>query len=331
MRLLHFFILASTIITFSDVDSFAQPRKEHQLQVDESDKKDGDDLLDILKDTPEKKSYTTAAFKTSRLVNGHSIENTGKGVLDFRVNHRFGNLLNGTSNFFGLDDANTRIGFDYGVTDWLMVGFGRNTYQKEYDGFLKVKLLRQTENKGMPLSLSYMGASSIQSMPAPTLPAGQEYHFSNRMYYVNQLLIARKFNRWLSLQIMPTHVHYNLVPTTPESNDLVAVGVGGRVKLSNRVAINGEYYYRVPGTEQNGYYNVLSIGVDIETGGHVFQLIISNSRAMTERAFIGQTNGQWGFDGKTGSFDAIHFGFNLSRVFTIVRPKEFRGGGDSMY
>lgn len=324
MRLLQCFILALTIISLSSSDSFAQKEKGRKLQIDDKDIQAEDELLGILNDGPAKKRYVTASFKTSRLVNGHSIENTGKGVLDFRVNHRFGNMLNGTSNFFGLDDANTRIGFDYGVTDWLMVGFGRNTYMKEYDGLVKVKLLRQTESKGMPLSVSYMGASSIQSMPAPTLPAGQEYHFSNRMYYVNQLLIARKFNQWLSLQLMPTHIHYNLVPTTPESNDLVAIGVGGRIKLSNRVAINGEYYYRVPGTEQNGYYNVLSLGVDIETGGHVFQLIISNSRAMTERAFIGQTNGRWGFDGKTGSFDAIHFGFNLSRVFTVVRPKEFR-------
>lgn len=282
---------------------------------------ENDDLLALLVDeAPVKKSYTTATFKTTRMVTGHSIENTAKGVLDFRVNHRFGALNNGSSTFFGLDDANTRIGFDYGVTDWLMVGFGRNSFMKEYDGFVKAKIMRQTDQKGNPISISYVGATSIQSLPAPVLPPGQEYHFSNRMYYVNQLLVARKVNQWLSLQLMPTHIHYNLVPTTPESNDLVAVGVGGRLKVSNRVTINGEYYYRVPGTEQLGYHNVLSLGVDIETGGHVFQLMLSNSRAMTERALIGQTPGQWGFSNK----DAIHLGFNISRVFTIVRPKEFK-------
>lgn len=288
-----------------------------------------DDLMSLLDDdAPEQKRYTTATFKTTRVITGHSIENTGKGVLDFRVNHRFGALNNGASTFFGLDDANTRIGFDYGITDWLMIGIGRNSFMKEYDGFFKAKILRQVEEKGMPLSLSYVGAMSIQGLPAPTnLPPGQEYHFSNRLYYVNQLLIARKFNKWLSLQLMPTHIHANLVPTTAEPNDLVAVGAGGRLKISNRVTLNAEYYFRVPGTEQLGYSNALSVGVDIETGGHVFQLMLSNSRAMTERAYIGQTPGQWSFD-NTG---AIHFGFNISRVFTIVRPKEFRDSRNSIY
>lgn len=295
--------------------------QNHKSDATEDHLNENDDLLALLVDEePTKKSYTTATFKTTRMVTGHSIENTAKGVLDFRVNHRFGALNNGSSTFFGLDDANTRIGFDYGVTDWLMVGFGRNSFMKEYDGFVKAKIMRQTDQKGNPISISYVGAMSIQSLPAPVLPPGQEYHFSNRVYYVNQLLVSRKVNQWLSLQLMPTHIHYNLVPTTPESNDLVALGVGGRLKVSNRVTINGEYYYRVPGTEQLGYHNVLSLGVDIETGGHVFQLMLSNSRAMTERALIGQTPGQWGFT----KADAIHLGFNISRVFTIVRPKEFK-------
>lgn len=323
MRVSYVFLLAS-LFAVSCGNLYAQDDKLKQKQNDEDDA----NLMELLEnDEPPKKMYTTATFKTTRLVTGHSIENTGKGVLDFRVNHRFGALNAGISTFFGLDDANTRIGFDYGITDWLMVGFGRNSFMKEYDGFFKVKLLRQSEGKGSPLSLSYMGAMSVQSMPAPILPPGQEYHFSNRLYYVNQLLLARKFNKWLSLQLMPTHIHYNLVPTTPEPNDLVALGVGGRIKISNRVTLNGEYYYRVPGTEQLGYRNVLSVGVDIETGGHVFQLMLSNSRAMTERNYIGQTPGQWSFN-KTGT---IHFGFNISRVFTIVRPKEFKGSRNSIY
>jgi len=302
--------------------------QDNPLKVKTEQNEDDENLMDLLEnDEPAKKSYTTATFKTTRLVTGHSIENTGKGVLDFRVNHRFGALNSGLSTFFGLDDANTRIGFDYGITNWLMVGFGRNSFMKEYDGFLKAKIMRQTEGKGTPISMSYMGATSIQSMPAPVLPPGQTYHFSNRMYYVNQLLIARKFNKWLSLQFTPTHVHYNLVPTTAEPNDLVALGFGGRIKVSNRVTVNGEYYYRVPGTEQLGYHNVLSAGVDIETGGHVFQLMLSNSRAMTERSLIGQTPGEWAFNKK----GAIHLGFNISRVFTIVRPKGFEGSRNKIY
>ena len=220
------YVLLLSFMLASGASLYAQ---DNELKQQPDDDEDGN-LMELLEDESQKKTYTTATFKTTRLVTGHSIENTGKGVLDFRVNHRFGALNAGVSTFFGLDDANTRIGFDYGITDWLMVGFGRSSFMKEYDGFAKVKILRQAEGKGSPIGLSYMGAISVQSMPAPVLPPGQEYYFSNRLYYVNQLLLARKFNKWLSLQLMPTHIHYNLVPTTPEPNDLVAIGVGGRVR-----------------------------------------------------------------------------------------------------
>ncbi|MBL7682843.1 MAG: hypothetical protein JNK00_05745 [Flavipsychrobacter sp.] len=316
MRIIPAILLTAAV--FTTYNAGAQENNKNKKEVTESD-----DLLGMLEDGDAKsKSYTTATFKTSRLVNGHSIENTAAGVLDFKVNHRFGELKDGFQTFFGLDNANTLIGFDYGITDWLMIGVSRSTYQSEYLGFAKVKLLRQTDGKGMPFSLSYYGAASVQSMPAPTLPAGQEYHFSNRMFYVNQLLIARKFNQWLSLQLMPTHIHYNLVPTTAEPNDMIAMGVGGRFKLSNRVSLNAEYYYRF--NELNGYFNSLSIGFDIETGGHVFQLMATNATAMTERAFIGQTTSDWGNGG-------IHFGFNISRVFTIVKPKEFKGSNSNKW
>lgn len=316
MRIIPAILLTAAV--FTTYNTGAQENNKNKKEVTESD-----DLLGMLEDGDAKsKSYTTATFKTSRLVNGQSIENTAAGVLDFKVNHRFGELKDGFQTFFGLDNANTLIGFDYGITDWLMIGVSRSTYQSEYLGFAKVKLLRQTDGKGMPFSLSYYGAASVQSMPAPTLPAGQEYHFSNRMFYVNQLLIARKFNQWLSLQLMPTHIHYNLVPTTAEPNDMIAMGVGGRFKLSNRVSLNAEYYYRF--NELNGYFNSLSIGFDIETGGHVFQLMATNATAMTERAFIGQTTSDWGNGG-------IHFGFNISRVFTIVKPKEFKGSNSNKW
>jgi hypothetical protein len=168
----------------------------------------------------------------------------------------------------------------------------------------------------MPFSLSYAGAISAQTMKAPTLPAGQDYLFTNRLYYVNQLLIARKMNRWLSLQLMPTHIHYNLVPNTVEPNNTLALGLGGRVKISNRIALTGEYYYRFDEAKLSGYQNALSFGVDIETGGHVFQLLFTNCSTITERAFIGQTLDSW-------SKGDVHFGFNISRVFTIVKPKGF--------
>ena len=291
----------------------------HYTGYAQTDTASNNDLMKMLDtDAPATghKDYTTATFKASRIVNGHSIENVGKGVLDFRISHRFGTLNQGVGNFFGLDNATTKLSFDYGITDWLMIGIGRSTYEKEYDGFFKAKILRQTENNSMPISLSYVGTMSCQSMPEQ-VAAGQTYYFSNRLYYANQVLIARKFSKWLSLQIMPTYIHYNIVPTTAEPNEVFAAGVGGRIKLSNRIALTGEYYYTIPGFKLNGYHNAISLGIDIETGGHVFQLMFTNATGISERSFIGQTSGSW-------SKGDIHFGFNISRVFTVVRPKEFK-------
>lgn len=316
MRIIPALLVAALAMPVLHNNALAQTKKD-KPKTETKDNED-EELMDMLDDkgAPKKKEYTSATFKATRIVNGHSIENVGKGVLDFRIAHRFGSLAGGASSFFGLDGAVTALAFDYGVTDWLMVGIMRSTYEKEYEGYTKIKLLRQTTNNSMPVSVSYMGAMSVQSMPAPTLPAGQEWFFSNRLFYVNQLLIARKMNRWLSLQLMPTHIHYNLVPTSGEPNNTVAIGLGGRIKLSNRIALTGEYHYRLPDAQLNGYKNAVSVGVDIETGGHVFQLIFTNASTISERAFIGQTVDDWG----KGD---IHFGFNISRVFTIVRPKGF--------
>jgi opacity protein-like surface antigen len=281
-----------------------------------------DSLMDMLNKTapPSKKEAVSATFKATRIINGSSVESLGAGVLDFRIDHRFGQLSQGSQNFFGLDDATTRIGLDYGITKWLMVGIGHNTLNKEDDGFVKVKLLSQRK-EGMPISLSYFGNISIQTTPAPTLPAGDTWEYSNRLYFTNQVLIARKFNDWLSLQLMPSIVHYNLVDSNKSDNNTFAIGIGGRIKVSRRIAITGEYYYRLNNTDMlydgSKTYNSASIGIDIETGGHVFQLMLTNAPGMTERTFIGQTTDSWG----KGN---LHFGFNISRVFTIVKPKEFR-------
>ncbi len=289
------------------------------MQVPDEDSTEEEDDLEALLDVGPSTSgpdYVSATFKATRIVNGHSIETLGAGVMDFRITHRFGNVNQGIGDLFGLDQAFTRIAFDYGVTDWLMVGVGRSSFQKEYDGFLKARLVRQRTG-GMPLSVAYVGGISVRS-DAVQLPAGQEFFFSNRMAYTNQLLIASKLGERLSLQLMPSHVHYNLVPGLDDPNDLIALGIGGRLKLSRRVTLNAEWYYRFNADTYEGTYNPLSIGFDIETGGHVFQLHFTNSTGTTERAFIGQTTGNW-LDGD------IRFGFNISRVFTIVRPKGLDG------
>ena len=283
-----------------------------------------DSLMDMLNSGPATKTPVSATFKATRIINGSSVENLGAGVLDFRIAHRFGQINQGAENFFGLDNAVTRLGLDYGITSWLMVGIGHSTLNKTNDGFAKVKLLKQKIG-GTPVTLSYLGnigvVSGTVASLAPSLPAGDKYYFSNRLTYTNQLLVARKFNDWLSLQIMPTIVHQNLVDSTKFSNNTLICGVGGRIKLNKRIAITGEYYYRFNNTDMlaggQKTYNALSVGVDIETGGHVFQFMLTNSQALSERSFLNQTTDSW-------DKGALHFGFNISRVFTIVKPKEFR-------
>ncbi|MCB0600447.1 MAG: hypothetical protein KDC28_04440 [Saprospiraceae bacterium] len=273
------------------------------------------DLLSLL-GNDDVTEYATAAFKTNRVINLHSLESTAGGVLDFKINHRFGFINGGPYEFFGLDNAMMRLGFDYGITDQLTVGIGRSSFQKSFDGFLKYKILRQSSGKKvMPVTLAVMAASSLNSVKwaDPT----RDNYFSSRLFYTYQVIVGRKFSDRLSLQLSPTLVHRNLVATRAEKNDVYAVGAAGRVKLTNRLAINAEYVYVLPNQLGPDYHNSLSVGVDIETGGHVFQLHFTNSTSMIEKGFITETVGQWEKGG-------IHFGFNVSRVFTIVDRTKHR-------
>lgn len=272
-----------------------------------------DDLLNLLdQEVEETTEYTTATFKATRILNGHSIERMPEGQLDFRIHHRFGRLNTGAYELWGLDQANIHFSLEYGIKDWVMLGAGRGTYEKTYDGFAKFSLLRQSGgNRVMPVSVSVFSSVALNSLRWPD--DGRNYYFASRMSYTHQILIARKFNQAFSLQLTPTLVHRNLVETEPDPNDLFALGAGGRIKLTSRISFNAEYYYIFSPDEKylsSPVYNPLSLGFDIETGGHVFQLIFTNSLAMIEKGFITETTGQWG----RGD---IHFGFNISRVFTI--------------
>lgn len=258
-------------------------------------------------------NYTTATFKTTRLVNGHTVENVGKGVLDVKISHRFGTLNKGAYELFGLDNATMRMGLDYGISKRLMVGFGRSTFQKTYDGFIKYKLLRQSTGKRkMPVTVSYVGTMAVMGMR--WADTSRKNYFSSRLSYTHQLIIGRKFSDGISLQVMPTYIHRNLATLASEPNDLYAVGVGGRFKLTRRLSFNAEYYYQIPDYKVEGTTNPLSVGFDIETGGHVFQLHFTNSTGMTERNFISGTTGKW----EKGD---VLFGFNISRVFTIGKNR----------
>ena len=271
------------------------------------------DLMDLLnQDTKPEITYATATFKSTRILNGHSIERMQAGQLDFRIAHRFGLLNSGPYDFFGLDQSNIHISLEYGIFNWLMVGAGRGNYEKTFDGFTKLSILRQSSGaRFMPVSISLFSSVALKSVKWAD-PERTNY-FSSRLSYTAQVLIASKISQGLSIQISPSYVHRNLVATELDPNDLYALGAGGRMKLSKRISLNAEYYYVL--NANNTYmsqpvYNPLSIGVDIETGGHVFQLLFTNSLSMIEKGFIGETTGRW----LKGD---IHFGFNISRVFTL--------------
>jgi opacity protein-like surface antigen len=271
-----------------------------------------DDLMNILdKNTTNEINYTTATFKSTRVLNGHSIERMVKGQLDVRISHRFGTLNTGGYNFFGLDQSNIHLGLEYGILNWLMVGVGRSEYEKTFDGFAKFSILRQSSGaKNMPVSVSAVTSIALRTLKFPDQT--RTNYFTSRLAYVAQILVARKISQGLSVQLTPSYLHRNLVATELDPNDIFALGAGARLKLTKRISFNGEYYYITnPKTYlSQQIYNPLSLGFDIETGGHVFQLFFTNSLGMTEKQFIGATTGQW----KKGD---IHFGFNISRVFTL--------------
>ena len=271
-----------------------------------------DDLLDLLNEMEEEKTeYTNATFKSVRIINAHSIEMPAPGVLQLIISHRFGRLNGGPYEFFGLDQANMRLGFEYGFANWLNVGVGRSNINKTYDGFIKIKFLRQSSGKrNIPFSL--VGLSSIQANSLRWADPNRINYFSSRLSFAHQIMIARKFGERLSIQLMPTMVHRNLVETRTEENDVFAWGAGARFKISRSVSINAEYFHLLPGNTARNFENSLSFSFDIETGGHVFQLMFTNSLGMTENYFVAQTTGEW----QKGD---IHFGFNLARVFTVDR------------
>lgn len=274
------------------------------------------DLLDLLGEDEPTTEFTYATFKTTRIINGHSVENPADGVLLFMISHRFGKLNSGAYDFFGLDQATIRLGFEYGIGERLSVGIGRSSYQKAYDGFVKYKILRQSSgDRTMPLTMTWFSSMDLFSLKWQDTE--RKNYFSSRMSFVHQLLLARKFSDKFSLQLSPTFIHKNLVLTEADDNDTFAMGVGGRLKLTQRVSVNAEYFYLMPGSVADNFVNPLSIGFDIETGGHVFQLHFTNTQPMFERGFITETRGKW-------TNGDIYFGFNLSRVFTIKKPAEFR-------
>jgi hypothetical protein len=274
-----------------------------------------EDLLSELdKSQPQETDYTFATFKGTRLVNGHTIETKNAGSLEFIFQHRFGAINGGLYELFGLDEAYVRLGLDYGITDRLSVSIGRNSYDKTMDGYLKFRALRQSTGvKTFPISVTALGGVAYQLSPKKE-DAPENFENIDRLAYVGQLLVARKISTAFSLQLMPTFIHRNAVDQSREENDQFALGAGGRIKLTRSFALTGDYYYNFSMKENSGYYNALGLGMEIETGGHVFQLCMTNAIGLTERRFITQTEDDF-FDGD------IHFGFNVTRTFQVKKNK----------
>lgn len=269
-------------------------------------------LLNELEQDKPKKEFVSNAFKSSRVINGHSMEFIGKGVLDFRILHRFGRVSQGVSQLFGLDQASMRMGFDYGLAKNLSIGIGRSTLKKEVDGFIKYRPVWQSKGPGaVPFSLVLVAGMSAHTLKN-TDPSRKET-FTTRSAYYYQAIVGRKFTERLSLQLSPTLVHRNIVEAA-DINDIYALGIGGRMKLTKRMALVADYFYAMNGFPGEKGINPLSVGIDIETGGHVFQLHFSNTAGMNERSFITETTERWG----KGD---LRFGFNLSRVFTLDKKR----------
>jgi hypothetical protein len=273
-------------------------------------------LSELLDEEPAgTKQPVEALFKATRVVNGHSVKQLRKGELDYRISHRFGRVNSGAYEFFGLDQSNIHLSFEYGLLDRLMVGIGRSSFEKTVDGFTRLNITNQESGEGaFPLTISYL--ATFEAMGMKWADPERANYFSSRLSFAHQLLIARKFSK-LTLQVMPTLVHRNLVPTIADYNDLFAIGLAGRYKVASRIALTAEYYH-VFKPEQAGtvrkLYDPLSFGFDIETGGHVFQIMLTNSLGMRAGSFLGKTDGSW-LNGD------IHLGFNISRVFTLNSKK----------
>lgn len=265
-------------------------------------------LLSLVQEEP-KAERVEAIFKTTRIINLPSIEQTPVGVLDVKISHRFGTLQQGAYDLFGLDNASIRLGAEYGILSDLMIGLGRSGYEKTYDGYLKYNWLKQTKgNDAFPFSAAVFVGASLNTLK------NDNWDFTDRATFVFQLILARKFSNQLSIQLSPTLIHRNLVATASEKNTVPALGIGGRFKLSNRVSLNLEYTPVLNNFIAERFVNSFSVGFDIETGGHVFQLHFTNAIAMMEKGYFTETYDSW----KDGG---VRFGFNIARVFTLKKPK----------
>lgn len=264
-----------------------------------------DDLLNTIDKTPQKQYE--AAFKALKIVNFESTKLVSAKSLHLVIAHRFGSVKNGIDDFFGLDEANTRIHFIYGISDGFNIAISRSSFNKTYDTSLKYRFFTQTDQ--IPVTVVGYSQAAINTLLDEEL-LSRPVDFDERVSVTQQILISRKFNDALSLQLIPTFFYEGYVDFAPQDNAQFALGVGGRYKLSNRWSINVDYGWHLNRASGSPFKNPLSVGVDIETGGHVFQLHFTNAQPTFESGYLGNAIG----DFTDGNF---YFGFNLTRVFNF--------------
>ena len=294
-----------------------------------------DDLMSMLDGEMEAESGSEpvyATFKTSKVINAQTIETVKKKILDFRITHRFGSMgITGAHGLYGFDfSEDIRFSFDYGITNNIQVGVGRSKYNELLDGSFKMKILRQTQDNKMPISLGWYSMAGYTPKVSPKIGDVEVYaNFSSRWSYTHQLLIARKFGERLSLILIPTMNHRNVIPNYQnengdlDQNTIFAIGIGGRFKISKRTAILIDYFhdfsnYRTGAIATNSienaapqqYFKALGVGIEIETGGHVFHITLSNNSGIVENNFLPYTTGNW-LDG------GFKLGFTISRQFSM--------------
>ncbi len=265
-----------------------------------------DNLLDEI-DKQDSLQIADAAFKGLKIVNFESTKLASQREFYIVISHRFGSIKNGIDDFFGLDFANTRIQLIYGFTDGFDLSISRHSFNKTYEMYGKYRLLQQ--QKDMPINLVGFSQGAINTLLEEALIL-REVDFSDRVSFTQQLLISRKFSEKLSLELIPTYFYEGYVEYEPQDNSQFTLGIGGRYKVGKRWSINVDYGLHLNRADGSPFVNPLSIGVDIETGGHVFQLHFTNAQPTFESGFLGNANGDWG-DGD------IFFGFNLVRVFNF--------------
>lgn len=286
-----------------------------------------DDLMkELEKEQKPETNYVTQTFKGTRIINGQSVETKGKGELEFIFAHRFDKINTGSYNAWGFDGyAVVRLGLEYGVTDRFGIGIGRNFNftNKLVDLYGRYKVAQQsTGARSFPVTITAIGTITYQAYPntANASPADPDRSATDRMGYVLEVPIARKFSSKFSAQISPIFVHRNAVDKTTENNDDYAIAVAARYKVTRSVALIGEYCDRLNANAASPYFNSAGLGVDIETGGHVFQLIFTNSLGLNPQTIVTHTGERDGSDGNLSKGD-IHFGFNITRTFQLTKRK----------